>query len=97
MVEKDKDTIDPSTFPVYTKEEQYRFVEYLRNLAYDIAAHYEGEEDRLRRAALRGLPDAVRLFKGEKCKEFKFSTYVSWFMKEGVEKEIGFKGKKANT
>ena len=97
MAEKDKDMIDPSTLAVFTKEEEYKFIEYLRSLAYSIASHYEGEKDRLRRAALRGLPDAVRMFKGEKWKKHKFSTYATWFMKESVEKEIGFKGKKANT
>lgn len=93
MVEKDediKDIIDPSTFPVYTKEEQYRFVEYLRNLAYDVAAHY-GKDEKLRWAALDGLTDAIRLFKKESAKKFKFSTYATWFMKESVEKEVGKK------
>lgn len=85
MIEK---IIDPSTSPVYTKEEQYRFVEYLRNLAYGVASHY-GKDEKLRRAAVRGLVDAIRLFKKkEYAKKFKFSIYAIWFMKESVEKEL---------
>ncbi len=53
-------------------------------------------KDRLREAALQGLPDAVRMFKGEKWRKHKFSTFVTWFMKESVEKEIGFNDKKAD-
>jgi DNA-directed RNA polymerase sigma subunit (sigma70/sigma32) len=75
----------------FNREQGYNYIKHLRDLAYSIASHYEGDEERLRRAALRGLADAVRLFNEEKAKKgsYKFSTYATWFMKESVEKEVG--------
>lgn len=97
MMEKSK--VDPSDRAIFTKEKQYKYIRYLRALAYSVASHYKGDEDRLRRASLRGLADAVRLFKIERArkKDYNFPIYATWFMKESVEKEIGFKDKKADT
>lgn len=72
---------------MFTKEEEFEFVEYLRDLAYKVAAKY-GDDKKLKEASLRGLIEALTKYRGENVDKYKFSTYATWFMKEAVEAEL---------
>ncbi len=72
---------------MYSMEEEIEFIEYLRGVAKGVAEKYGGGED-LEAAALAGLAEALKKFDPEKAKKknYKFSTYATWFMKEALEK-----------
>ena len=72
---------------MFSVEEEIEFIEYLRSVAKSVAEKYEGGDD-LEAAALEGLAEALIKFDPEKAKKknYKFSTYATWFMKESVER-----------
>ncbi|MFW6110258.1 MAG: hypothetical protein ACOC6Q_02435 [Patescibacteria group bacterium] len=74
---------------MYSVEEELKFIIYLREVAKSVAEKYGGGEE-LESAALEGLVEAIKKFDPDKAREkdYKFSTYATWFMKEAVESAL---------
>ena len=68
-------------------------IEYLRGLIYKIMKKYnlnEEDEEKNYKKIIEFLPKIVNnyLSKGEEKRDYKFSTYFTWWAKEIIEKEI---------